>query len=468
MVLPAFAVAFLRDALQARESLLCIGRKNAKSAGIAVYLLGRLAGPLRSDGYRCGVCSVSRAKASELWMQCQQIADASGLDGLLFRKVPRAITSSSGRIDILSADKPAGHASGFDDAIIDELGLIPERGRELVAGLRSSVSARDGRFMALSIQGDSPFTTEMLQRKGSPGTAIHHYTAPADCRIDDESAWHAANPGIAIGIKSLAYMRHEARRVLDVPSDQSTFRAFELNQRQDPSREMLCSVTDWQSCVVREDRLPEREGPAVVGFDMGGSASMTAAAALWIRTGRMEFWGAFPDTPGLADRGLSDGVGNLYERMHDRGEVAIYSGRVTPVDGFLRDVAGRLDGEDIIAAGADRYRKAEALQAMESADVRWPMQWRGTGASPKADGSHDVRAFQRLVLTRTLRTSSSLMMASAISESSIRRDAAGNPALSKARDKARIDCLQASVIAAGLGELHADSGDWDSFTVDIA
>jgi acetyl esterase/lipase len=38
--LPDYGEAFLRDALRARESLLCLGRKNAKSAIVAVYLLG--------------------------------------------------------------------------------------------------------------------------------------------------------------------------------------------------------------------------------------------------------------------------------------------------------------------------------------------------------------------------------------------------------------------------------------------
>ena len=66
LVLPHYATAFLRDALSARESLLCLGRKNAKSAIVAVFLLARLVGPIRMDGYRAGVASVSKEKAGEL------------------------------------------------------------------------------------------------------------------------------------------------------------------------------------------------------------------------------------------------------------------------------------------------------------------------------------------------------------------------------------------------------------------
>ena len=58
---------------------------------------------------------------------------------------------------------------------------------------------------------------------------------------------------------------------------------------------------------------------------------MTAMVAIWPATGRMEVWGAFADTPGLHERGQADGVGRLYLRMQEAGEIAAYPGRVTPV-----------------------------------------------------------------------------------------------------------------------------------------
>lgn len=455
LILPDYGIAFIRDVFLHRESFLCIGRKNAKSAVIAVYLLARLAGPLRIPGYRAGVVSVSGEKAAELKMQMQAIADASNLSGIEFRRSPapgHVISAWGGRVDILSADKSAGHASGYDDSLIDEMGLLAERDRELVNGMRSAISAKDGRFIALSIQGDAPFTQEMLDRAGQPGIAVHHYTAPERCDLDDESAWHAANPGLACGIKALAYMQDEARRVALTPADQASFRAYDLNQPQNPARVLLCDPADWRACEV--DILPARSGRCVVGFDLGGSTSMTAAAALWPDTGRLETWAAFPDTPGLAERGEADGCGRAYLEMERRGELRTYPGRVTPVSAFLGDVAVALAGETIIAAGADRYRRAEAIQALEKARVTWPITWRGTGAHATADGSHDVRAAQRLILGGQVKTRESLVMRSAIANSSIRYDGAGNPALEKARQRGRIDALSAMVIAAGLAEIH--------------
>ena len=247
-------------------------------------------------------------------------------------------------------------------------------------------------------------------------------------------------------------MRDESRRVLATPSDQGAFRAHELNLPQDPSRELVCAVSDWIACTT--DDPPPRSGHVVIGVDIGGSSSMTCLVALWPATNRMEAYAAFGDTPDLTARGAADGVGALYAQMQSRGELVVYPGRVTPVAAFLRDCAVRLRGSRVIAAGADRYRKAEAIQALESAGVRWPMHWRGQGASATADGSHDVRAFQRAILSRRIACAPSLVMANAIAESSIRYDASANPALDKARSRSRTDALSAAVIASGLAALH--------------
>ena len=457
---PAYLESFFRDALadDCHEGLICLGRKNAKSAGVAVLLLAYMIGPLRRAGWRAGVCSISREKASELKNQCEAIATASGLKGLRFyraRTAPAITSDFGGTVDVLSADKNAGAASSYDLAIVDEIGLLREKDRDLVNSMRSSVSAKAGKFLALSVFGPGPFCGEIVERRGAPGLAVHLYQAAEGCALDDETQWAAANPGLACGIKSHAYMVSESRRVLATTADQASFAAFDLNLPQQPGSEMIFSLADWLACVTAADDLPPRDGECTVGFDLGGSSSMTALAAVWPRTGRMECWGAFPATPSLADRGTADGAGNTYLRMESRGELKIYAGRITPVGEFLKDCGERLAGERVLVAGADRFRRAEATQALESANLRWPMEWRGQGASAKADGSHDVRSAQRAVLSRKLRTTQSLLLETSIKESVIRRDGAGNPALDKARKNARIDSLSAFVIASGLAEIVA-------------
>ena len=71
--------------------------------------------PFHRDGWRCGIASVTKEKAIELWQQCQAIGEASGLAGTTYGRVPRIVESRHGRVDILSADRNAGHVSGFDE-----------------------------------------------------------------------------------------------------------------------------------------------------------------------------------------------------------------------------------------------------------------------------------------------------------------------------------------------------------------
>ena len=100
--------------------------------------------------------------------QCEEIRDASELQGLKTRRYPwpgRMIAEDTGgEVQIEGAGNASGHASGFDLAIIDELGLLQERQRAAVMGMRSSTSAKGGRFVALTIHGPGPFVPEVGMR----------------------------------------------------------------------------------------------------------------------------------------------------------------------------------------------------------------------------------------------------------------------------------------------------------------
>ena len=442
-----------------REAGLSVARKNGKSGLVAALLLAHLCGPLNGPNWRGVVVSLTGALAAELREAIRQTAEISGLIDRLTIKAsppPGSITGQDGAtLTILASDKATGHAIGCDIATIDESGLIPESGRELWNAVLSSVSGRDGRLLCISIRGHGPMFSELAERAGSPGVHWQEFAAPEGCALDDEKAWELANPGLASRIKSRAYMVDAARRAIAVPADASLFRAYDLNQPLNPSKESICQPSEWVACERKE--LPARQGGCVVGFDLGGSSSMTALAAFWPSTGRLEAWGAFPDNPSLAERGRADGVGGLYEQMAARGELRTYRGRVTPVADFLADCAERLAGERILASGADRYRRAEAETALEDAGLDWLCEWRGQGASAGADGSHDVRSFQRLVLGGRLAVAESLLLRSAVASSELRYDNAGNPALDKRKARARIDALSAAVIAAGLGEMYQNA-----------
>lgn len=444
----------IASCLSNRETCLCVARKNAKSALIAVLVLAHLVGPLKRRGWRAGVLSANRAKAGELLKQCEQIAEASGLKGLKVRRTPwpgKLIADDTGATaEIEGAGYASGHASGYDLAVIDELGLLQERHRPMVAGMRSSVSAKDGRFLSLSIHGDGPFIDEILSRRDAQGLAIHHYVGDPNLPLDDPENWKLANPGMETGIVSRSFLSDEAKRVLDVPSDQAYFRSHHLNLPGNPVGELICSVEAWRRCEVVD--LPERKGPCCIGIDLGLTNSFTSAALFWPETNRLEVLTACPSVPSLAVRSRSDGAGALYQTAVGHKVLNVLDGRLTPVRRFLELLCERLAGEPVAAIGCDRYRHAELTQHLADLGLSWRPVWRGAGQRATEDAAADIRAFQRAVEGGTLRTQPNILLTYALGQSHVQRDAQGRAiAIRQARQRARIDCLQASVIALGLG-----------------
>ena len=441
---------FIREAMQPgiREAALCVARKNGKTALVAAIVLAHLAGPWCRGDWRGIVASLNADLAIELRNAVMLTAELSGVMVTL-QKSPRpgaVIGLNGAAVQFLATDRGTGHAKGADLAIIDEAGLMQEGQRETWNAMLSSTSGRDGRLMLISILGDGPMMAELRGRADDATVCWHGYTTTATDDPSDPDTWAKANPGLADGIKSTDYMRDMARRAVANPADMAAFRAYDLNAPQDPGRVMLVTMDQFEA-ARREP--PPRTGDCVVGVDLGGSSSMTAAAAYWWESGRLEVCAALPGVPDLRARAMADGVGNRYERMVERGELTVYPGvRVTPVAPFLSDFLGRLDGAPV-AIVADRYRQAEAEDVYAAVGYRGRLVWRGQGWM---DASADVRAFQRAVIDTRLRVGDNLLLESAIMESALAIDPAGNAKLDKARARGRIDAASASVLAVGEAE----------------
>ena len=366
---------FLVDALGpgVREAGMSVARKNGKSGLVAALLLACLIGPLNRPLWRGIVVSLTGALAGELRDAIQQCAEISGLaDRLNIKRSPPpgSIEGLDGaRLTILASDRATGHSLGADLAVVDEAGLIPESGRDLWGAVYSSVSGRDGRLLAISIRGDSPMFGELAARAGEQSVVWHEYAAPDDCALDDETAWAAANPGLASGIKARAYMVDASRKAIAIPSEAANFRSYDLNQPRSPSVETICAAADWLACERTPENLPARAGDCVVGLDLGGSASLTALAVIWPETGRLEAWAACEDNPPLLERSRADAMGAAYVEMERRGELRTYPGRVTPASQFLADCGERLAGERVDSGWCGQIPPGGSGRRLE---CRWP------------------------------------------------------------------------------------------------
>lgn len=441
---------FLKAALKPdiMEAALSVSRKNGKSGLICALLLAYLKGPLNQKNWRCVVTSMTGALAGELKEQIQQTAEASDLSIEVKGSPPPGyiIGDNGAKVNFLAADKATGHAIGADIALIDEAGLMRENQRGLWNAMLTSISGREGKFICISILGDGPMFKELRQRKAEKGVVWHEYCSELNDDYTDKNVWHKANPGLKNGIKSIKYMESMCARAQQTSSDLSFFRAYDLNAPQNPNKVLLLTYDQWQKC---KKEYPERKGWCVIGVDLGGSTSMTAAAAYWPETGLLYVRGAYPGIPDIQIRAQKDGVGTRYERMIENGELKIYPGmRTTPVKHFLKDFLQDLRNEDIRCISADRYRQSEALDIYSELKIPYRLNWR---AQSWAEQSDDVRAFQRAAIDGNIKCGNNLLLESAIMESALVFDPNGNSKLDRSEALGRIDAASASIIALGEG-----------------
>ena len=229
------------------------------------------------------------------------------------------------------------------------------------------------------------------------------------------------------------------------------FKALRLNLGVvDHEQQLLLEAGTWEQCEL----LPGGEpvGGWTLGIDLGSNAAMSSAAAYYWRTAYLRSFAMFAETPDVTERGRRDHVGNLYERMAQRGELCTTPGRVVKVDLLLAEVVERWGMPAAIIA--DRYREAELREALTLA--KWPVLpliLRGQGWK---DGAADVRAFRRAALAGDIIPEVSLLMRSAMSEAVAVVDIAGNAKLAKGteggrRQLARDDAAAAAILAVAQG-----------------
>ena len=195
------------------------------------------------------------------------------------------------------------------------------------------------------------------------------------------------------------------------------------------------------------------DAPRAWGVDLASGGAMSAVASFSLATGALDVLAAFPSVPDLAERGRKDGVGDLYQRMHERGELLVHPGHVVRVDDLLRQAARRFGAPDMVSA--DYHRRAELRDALDGSGippVKLELRRGGFG-----DGAEDLSRFRRAVLDRRVVARPSLLLAQAVGEARAVVNASGLSKLAKAsqggrRHLARDDAAAAAVGAVAIGE----------------
>lgn len=160
-------------------------------------------------------------------------------------------------------------------AVCDEIGFMPveswdslllasgKRPRSLVVGIGTPGFDKDNALWHLRCR--------VNEGVALPGFRFTEFAAPVGCAVDDEAAWHVANPALAEG-----YMNIEALRTAVALSPEGHFRIFRLGQWVDGVESWLGDDgrTVWLNLVDPYKHLPNT--PVWVGVDVGLKRDSTA------------------------------------------------------------------------------------------------------------------------------------------------------------------------------------------------
>ena len=448
---------FLQDLMRTDgDAALSVSRGNGKTTLLAGVCASFIDGPLRQPRAEVVLVASSFAQGRIGFDHCKAFLGDKIRDKRIWRLADSEAAAtiehkpSGAKLRVIGCDPRRAHGLAPALILADEPSQWEStKSEKMVSALRTAQGKIPGsRFVAIGTRAESHMHWfEVMLQGGASYSQSHH------AGMDDDpfraATWHKANP-------SLRYMPHlrkrieaEAREAKTDPSKMAAFRSLRLNMgTSDILRSHLIEAAEW----LRIEGEAERRGPYVMGVDLGTSAAMSAVAAFWPETGRLESLACFPEIPTLGERGLGDGVGRLYQEMFERDELIIAGRRVSDIGELLAEARARWGYP--IALASDRWREGELRDCLE--DAGFPLARLETRGMGYRDGGEDVRDFRAACLGGRVTPVKSLLLTSAMSEARTISDPAGNQKLSKGveggrRLNARDDAAAAGILAVASG-----------------
>ena len=228
--------------------------------------------------------------------------------------------ATGARVRCIGSDPARAHGLAPALVIADEPAQWPGSTSERMrAALVTSMGKIDGsRFIALGTRpaDRSHWFQSMLD--GGAAYAQTHAARESDPPFQLRT-WVKANPSLTIMPALLKRVRQEAADAKRDPSLLAGFKALRLNLGLDDTlQSTLLDAGTWERC----EGEAERRGPFVLGIDLGGAASMSAAASYWPDSGAAGLLsGASRARPTCASGDCVTGAGGCIMDMFRQGGI---------------------------------------------------------------------------------------------------------------------------------------------------
>ena len=196
------------------------------------------------------------------------------------------------RVRVISSDsrRALGLGANVRIVIADEPGAwSPTAGRRLWDAITTALGKRKMAVVAVGTLAPAPLTgpASWWPSFVASGSGEGRHVALLQA---DEEKWTdfdevlRVNPVAAINPHLRRTLEREHKAALASDRTSRTFKQFRLNLPGDPvDTQPLITTAEWARVCARE--VPECEGAPIVGLDLGGTRSWSAAAALLLAAG---------------------------------------------------------------------------------------------------------------------------------------------------------------------------------------
>lgn len=453
-----------------RRLILVLPRGNRKtSLGAAITLL-HLIGPERQPGNLIVSAASAHEQALELFNETALIVQG---DGRLSKHLSvRDYTSSiawraqRSRYIAVASDGKVQHGKTPNVVIADELHVWEGKaGQKQWDALDSALVKVPGTLMVVATtagRGQENLAWKTIEyairvQKGEvddPATLPVIFMAEEGDDWQDETVWHALNPGMRHGYPDLESYRDKARKAINSPSERDSFLQYNLNRWLDhsvsPFVEM--SVFDKGNRPIPDDI----DGlPCWIGVDMATTTDLAAVVACVRRGDEFILLPMFfcPEHD-LRKRGDRDGV-NYVSWAKD--------GLITPTPGNAIDPRAI---EQHIRSLTERFDVREiCFDPAYASNVMGPLTDDGFPTATLRQGwvtqSPALNELERVIVEEKLVHAGNPVLRWCFSNVAIHTDSAGNRVMHKGKSTDRIDGAAASWMAVSRAAAHAEQSFYD-------
>ena len=430
---------------------LSVPRGNGKS-----WLCGKLVARSLTPGDDLFEAEVENILVSASRPQAQIVLEfarqaVGDLDGYRWRNDGGFHVATRTRVRVISSDSRRAMGLGANVRIViaDEPGAwSPVAGRRLWDAITTALGKRKTTVVAVGTLAPAPLTgpaswwPQFISAGSGEGRHVALLQAGAE-KWEDFQEVLRVNPVASINPHLRRTLEREHKAALASERAARTFRQFRLNIPGDPvDSQPLVTTAEWERVCARA--VPDCEGKPIVGVDLGGTRSWSAAVALW-PSGRISAWAIAPGVPSLAEQERDDQVAEgTYSELVRSGGLAVDEGRAVPsVDRLL----SRVWAWGPAAIVCDNYRAAELYEVVSGRGVRVIERARSGG-----EATSNIQSLRSLLLDSASGVSeaSRALLGAAFEQTNLVTDAGGGSRVAKIdRKRSRDDAAAALLLAAG-------------------